>query len=376
MDNKRSSSRLSRRDALRLGALGSAGLATASLLGACGKSAGTTGSGSRSKTIAWETGYLSFFFFVVLQEAVKRTAAAKGLQFVGKNANGDSAAQVADWNSLLLQKPRYLISDALDSEALVPLTKTAKRLGVPIGMVDTPVSAGDVAVTVTFDNRQAGVMAGEKTVELLKAKHGTPKGTVLNNYGSLTASALRLRREGFESVVKKYPDIKLLSRPQNNDHATALSVVNATLREYPALDAIHMPTDIFVVDARNAMKTQNRLFPVGHADHIILTSIDASPNALQWVKAGEIDADIAQDPIAYVEICIEMLEKYTLKGQPVPLGPYSNDKYFWEKAEIVRSPSGPLLNIPPYFLTKENADDKRHWANICVKDWGLPEGQS
>src|SRR5690348_5503300 len=124
---------LSRRDVLRFGGLAGAALAAGPLLSGCSDAAG---SGGESRTVAWETGYLSFFFFVVLQETVKRTAKKYGLDYVGKNANGDSSAQVNDWNSLILQKPRYLISDALDSEALIPLTEKAKAHNVPIGMVD------------------------------------------------------------------------------------------------------------------------------------------------------------------------------------------------------------------------------------------------
>jgi ABC-type sugar transport system substrate-binding protein len=363
---------VSRRQLLRTGALGITGLAAAPILGACS----SVGAAS-SKTVAWETGYLSFFFFVVLQETVKRESSKHGLTFVGKNANGDSSAQVNDWNSLFLQKPRYLISDALDSEVLIPLTRTAKTKKIPIGMVDTPLTGGDVDISVTFDNRQSGVMAADKTAELLTAKNGSAKGTVLNAYGSLTAVALRDRKEGFESTIKsKYPQIKVVSRPQNNDHAQALSVVNTTLREYPNLDAIHVPTDIFLPDAQKAMQSQGRLFPVGNDKHIILTSIDGSPNAHEWIRGGQLDADISQDPIAYVQICMEMLEKYAVKGKDVPLGPYENKNYFWEKATITKSPSGPLMTIPPYYVTKENSSDPRHWANIVTNQWKLKETQS
>lgn len=368
--------RMSRRSFVRAGATGLLGAAASPLLAGCDTSA----SGSRSqasKTFAWETGYLSFFFFVVLQETAKREAKKRGLTFVGKNANGDASAQVNDWNSLLLQKPRYLISDALDSEVLVPITKRAKSRGIAVGMVDTVLTGGNVAMSVTFDNRQSGVMAADKTAELLKQRHGSPRGTVLNAYGSLTAVALRDRRDGFEATMKqKYPDVKVISRPQNNDHSQALSVVSTTLREYPKLDAIHMPTDIFVVDARKAMQTQNRMFPVGHDEHIILTSIDGSPNAHQWIRAGELDADIAQDPIAYIQIVVEYLEKYSVKGKDVPTGTYENKDYFWEKAAVTKSPSGPLMTIPPYYVTKENSKDPRHWANVVTDKWHLKETES
>lgn len=359
--------RLNRRELL-------AGTAAAAAAAAVGTGVRPGFAQELSKVVAWETPYLGFFFFVVLQEGLKRKVESLGLEFVGKDANGDPSNQVNNWNSLLLQKPRYLISDAMDSELLIPLANKAAAQGTPIGMVDTSLTGGKVAATVTFNNKQSGVMAAEATAEALIKKYGSPKGSVLNNYGSLTAVALRDRKEGFEETLKaKYPEIEIISRPQNNRHEEALAVVSATLRERPDLDAIHMPTDIFVVDARQALQTQGRLFPVGDEKHIILTSIDASPNAVEWVKNGEIDADIAQDPIAYVEIVVDLLENYTLKNQPIPLGPYENKKYFWEKAVIAESPSGPLMTIPPYFLTAENADDPRHWANVVTKTWGMTQ---
>ncbi len=359
--------RLTRRSLLASGAAAAAAVATAG-------SVRPVFAQELSKTVAWSTPYMGFFFFVVLQEALKRKVESLGLELLAKDANGDSSAQVNDWNSLLLQRPRYLISDAMDSELLIPLANRASAQGIMLGMVDTPLTGGKVAATVTFNNQLSGVMAAEKTAEILTKKYGKAKGSVLNNYGSLTAVALRDRKDGFEETLRsKYPDIEIISRPQNNRHEEALAVVSATLRERPDLDAIHMPTDIFVVDARQALLTQGRLFPVGHEKHIILTSIDASPNAVDWVKKGEIDADIAQDPIAYMEIVVDLLENYTLKNKPIPLGPYENKKYFWEKAVIADSPSGPLVTIPPYFLTAENADDPRHWANVVTKKWGMTQ---
>ena len=165
------------------------------------------------------------------------------------------------------------------------------------------------------------------------------------------------------------------SGPRRN-RSQALSVVNTTLREYPDLDAIHLPTDIFLPDARKAMTSQNRLFPVGDPKHIVLTSIDGSPTAHEWIREGQLDADISQDPIAYVQICMELLEKYSVKGKDVALGPYENKTYFWEKATIAKSPSGPLMTIPPYYVTKENSADPRHWANIVTDQWKLRETQS
>ena len=71
-----------------------------------------------------------------------------------------------------------------------------------------------------------------------------------------------------------------------------------------------------------------------------------------------MDAVISQDPVAYAQITVEMLDKYAMQGQDVPLGPYENKAYFWEKGEIKTSDSGPSLVIPPFEISAANADDK------------------
>jgi len=60
-----------------------------------------------------------------------------------------------------------------------------------------------------------------------------------------------------------------------------------------------------------------------------------------------------------------------MNGQAVPLGPYENKSYFWEKGEIEDSDSGPSLVIPPFIIDAKNADDKRMWGNVTFNDWGL-----
>jgi hypothetical protein len=84
-----------------------------------------------------------------------------------------------------------------------------------------------------------------------------------------------------------------------------------------------------------------------------------------------MDAVVSQDPIAYGQITVDMLDRYAMKGKPVPLGPYQNNQHFWEKGQINKSDSGPSLVIPPYIIDQSSVHDKRHWGNIAYNEWGL-----
>ena len=76
--------------------------------------------------------------------------------------------------------------------------------------------------------------------------------------------------------------------------------------------------------------------------------------------------------IAYGEIAVELIVKHALKGEAVPLGAYTNKKYFWETGEIVAGKTGPTLIIPAFVIDGKNAADPRHWGAIAEKEWGIP----
>jgi ABC-type sugar transport system substrate-binding protein len=357
---------LSRR-ALCVGALG---LTAGAALAACSSGAG---GGSGGGSVAFCNKGMNYFFFVVQNEAIKRKSAELGFDYKTTDAKSDSSAQYNDWNSLLIAKPKFLIADPIDSEGLAPLAQKAKSQKVPVGIVDTPLTAGVADFTIAFDNYKGGQMAAQKIVDLLKQKYGTEKGTVLNGYGALSSSAWRARKDGFEAVMRNYPSIKLLSRPTEGDETTALSVANSTLSEFPDLDAAHAPSDSITRGIVTALKSKGRAVQKGDDKHVILTSIDGEPQSLQWIKDGILDAEVSQDPVAYGEICVEMLQKYALAGKDVPLGDYENKQYYWEKAPVTKTAQGPSCVVPPYYIDEKNADDPRQWGNVVIQKWGLKQ---
>lgn len=351
-----------------LGALSAASLAA---LAAC--SPGGGGGTGGSTTVSFANKGMNFFFFVVQNEAIKRKSEELKYGYKTTDANQDAGQQFNDWNSLLVSSPAFVIADPIDSEGLAPLLKQTTDRDIPVGIVDTPLSKGVASFTIAFDNYRGGQMAAEKTVKLLKERYGKEQGTVLNAYGSLSSSAWSGRKEGFEDVMKKYPDIKVLSRPTDGDETKAKSVAGATLSEFPELDAAHSPSDAITRGIVTTLQSNNRTGNPKAKDHVFLTSIDGEPQALKWIRDGILDASISQDPIAYGEICVELLHKYSVNGEDIPLKPYENKDYYWEKAPIEATDQGPTCVIPPFFIDVDNVDDKRHWANIVVDDWGMKQ---
>jgi simple sugar transport system substrate-binding protein len=332
---------------------------------------GRTASAQSALSIPYANKSLDYYFFVIQQESVKRAVEALSGTFQATNASFDNTRQLEQWQSLMLSRPSAIISDPIDSQAIVSAIRRYNQKKIPVGIIDTPADGGDVAITVSFDNFQGGVMAAEEIVKRLVQKHGNPKGTVLNCYGALASVAWRLRKEGMDSVFAKYPNIKYLARPTEGQLEKMLAVTLSTLSEYPDLDAVHAPSDSPSRGIVTALQQKNCWKKIGEPGHIIFINIDGEPVALKWIQEGYMDACISQDPVAYGEIAVEMIVKHSLKGEAVPLGTYQNKKYFWESGEIVQGKTGPTLIIPAFVIDASNAGDKRHWGTVAEKEWGV-----
>ena len=347
-------------------------LQTGGALGLSALAGGGAASAAGKPFVPYSNKSLDFYFFVIQEEAVKRAVAGNGWDFQATNANFDNTKQLEQWHSLLLKAPSAIVSDPIDSQAIVSAINRFTARGIPVAIIDTPTDGGDVAITVSFDNRLGGVMAAQEIIKALTKKYGSPKGIVLNCFGALQSTAWRQRKEGMDAEFAKYPEIKYLARPTEGQLDQMLAVTLATLSEFPTLDAVHAPSDSPSRGIVTALKQKNRWKKIGEEGHVIFVNIDGEPVALNWIKDGYMDGCVSQDPIAYGEVAVEMLGKYSMKGQPVPIGAYTNNKYFWEKGDIVKGTAGPTLIIPPFVIDPSNADDKRHWGYIAEKVWNIP----
>jgi simple sugar transport system substrate-binding protein len=365
-------SRMDRRRFLQLTGKAAVALGAGGLLAAYGPKEAVA---KKSKLAVYANKSMAFFFFVALDETIKRAVKELGYEYQSTNPEFDAIVQAENFNSLLLKSPAMLISNPVSSEILAPITEKYKKAGIPHAVVDSPLSVGHADITVAYDNFQGGVDAAQKIVDLLTKRYGKPRGKVLNAYGSLVPEAWRLRYEGWNRVFSDYPGIQNIGRPTQGSEENARAITEATLAEHPDLDAAHAPSDTLTRGVINALKAAKRLVPKGEDGHVIITTIDGEPMALDWVRKGIIDASVSQDPVAYGQIAVEMLTKYTMQGKEIPVGEtYVNDKYYWERAPIkmIKGIAGPVVNIPPYYIeTPEVADDPRQWGNVVTKEWGL-----
>jgi len=331
---------------------------------------------TEEKFIVYVNKGLDYYFWTTCQVGVQKEAEKRGWRFEASDAKLDSARQFDQLINFINKRPDAIFTDPNDSEGLIAATDRAVAAGIPVAVLDTPLTGGNIVVTVAFDNYDAGVLAAEALVKALKDKYGEEKGTIVYAIGAMSSEAWRLRREGTSAVISKYPNIKMYEDPADGEISKTQNFVLNRLASGETIDALHTPSDNPGMGLVAALKMENKWFPRGHADHVIIVTIDGEPIANRFIEQGYYDYSIAQDGYSYAVIGVEMVEKYTFNGQEVPLGPYENNKFYWEKCEIIDSAAGPYVKVPAYEINPENCTDPRHWGIVAEKELNLPYDMS
>lgn len=312
---------------------------------------------------------LDYYAWVAMQEQFVKYAKDNGYKYEILNAENDAANQVNQFKTVLTQKPKAIITTAIDSESLIESVKEANAMGIPVGVFDTPVTGGDIVITVDCDNVMAGKQAAELIIEAIAEKNGEVKGKVLNVFGDQASQVMRERKQGFDDVMRLYPNIEVIETVGYGDRLKSQDATANAFARYGYIDAVHAPCDNAGYGLYEAMLASNNIKKVGESGHVVFVTIDGEPLMLDRINDGLIDASVNLDWHAVGSICLEMMDKFTFQGKPIPKGDYTSDFFTWSSTPIKTGPwGGPWISLPTHKITKANANDPksagRYSANV------------
>jgi ribose transport system substrate-binding protein len=287
----------------------------AMLVGACGSddsSSSSSGSSSSGGEKAYKmtliAGVKGDEFYITMNCGAQEAAKAAGveLDFQGPE-KFDAALQTPIVNAVAAKKPDAVLVAPTDVKALYAPIKQMADAGTKIVLVDTTLENPDMAVSqIASDNLEGGKQAAET---LLKITGGSGKYLVNNvNPGISTTDA---RGKGFEEGLAGKPGVDYLGQQYNNDDpAKASSIVTSTLAKHPDLKGI------FATNLFGAEGSASGLRQAGKLDQVKIVGFDAGPKQVEDLKAGTIQALIAQQPADIGRQGVEQAVK-ALKGEQV-----------------------------------------------------------
>lgn len=224
-------------------------------------------------------------FQIELTEAAEAKAKELGVDLTILSADQDAATQISQIEQCVSEGYNAILFEPVDPDGLGDASKNAADAGVVvINIVSacTDWEANGIAAVSYGNNVKAGETEMQHVADLLGGK-----GNIAILTGPSGDSGGLQRMEGYENVLKNYPDIVQVVAPADCqwDTASAQSTVESWLTAYD-LDAIVCENDGMAVGAGNA---------AGANSGIIITGVDGTPDGFEAILDGRITGTVSQN---------------------------------------------------------------------------------
>ncbi|HZZ60110.1 MAG TPA: substrate-binding domain-containing protein [Roseiarcus sp.] len=261
---------------------------------------------------------LSNPFWGAMEKGVDEGARKAGVDIFLQAVESDQAAepQLDACNTMLQKKPAAMITAAINSTILLPCLKQANEMKIPVVDLDnnldpaiTKKAGVDVAFHIGSDNEAAGAKAADYLVSVLGQDAKGPMLVIEGLSGNITGEK---RAHGFaEELKKKAPGLNIVaSLPGDWDSLKAANITNDTLQRTPDLVAIFCANDDMALGSVEAARSAGK-------DKLIVIGVDGNVNAVKSIKAGRLNASVAQLPYLVGMQAVENVKK-VLAGEKVP----------------------------------------------------------
>ena len=246
-------------------------------------------------------------------ESVKSEAAKRGFQLVYTDAAGSAAKQVADVNSMIAQGVDIILLAPREEKPLVPAVMAAKKAGIPVILLDRRVDpiAKPGRDYLTFIGSDF-VEEGRRAADWL-AKKTNGKATIIELEGTTGSSPANDRKQGFDTEIKKYPDMKVVAS-QTGDFARdkGRQVAETLLQAHSDATAIYAHNDEMALGAIAAIEAAGKV----PGKDILVVSIDGEKDAIQAIVDGKLGCSCECNP-RFGPAAFKILNDYAA-GEKIP----------------------------------------------------------
>jgi len=274
-------------------------------------------------------------FFIYLQENVQDEAESLGVEVITVDAEDVAAKQMSIVEDFIARGVDGVLISPIGADSLVPAVEALNAAGIPVATVDRQVNGGEVLVHVGADNVEGGRAAARYLVERLGSQ-----GTLLELEGTPGASPAIDRKAGLHEVLDASEITVAASQSANFQRAQGQSVMENLLQVHPDFQAVYAANDEMMLGALEAMEA-NGIDP----SNVVTVGCDAIPDALEYIRAGRLDATVEQYPGRQARTALRSLVTHLREGS---------------------SPESPEIFITPVVITADNLDQAEDKGGVSA----------
>jgi len=224
----------------------------------------------------------------------------------GPQKEDDRDGQVMVVEDFINRGVQGIVLAPLDDRALVRPIQEAKREGIPVVIIDSPLEGPDPISNIATDNYKGGVLAGEHLGRILRGK-----GRIFLIRCHEGAASSALREQGFyDTVLKRFPGIEFLSKDVYAGITTesAYQTLENLLNRFPEVDGIFCPNESTTFGTLRALEDR------GLAGKVKFVGFDSSQKLVDGMRKGHIHGLVLQDPFKMGYLGVKTVVAF-LRGQ-------------------------------------------------------------
>lgn len=260
-------------------------------------------------------------FFVKMREGATEKAKELGItlnSYAGR-IDGDHETQVAAIETCIANGVKGILLTASDSSAIVPAVQQARRAGILVIALDTPLNPIDAAdMTFATDNFLAGELIGQWAAATLGRAAGSARIAMLNIAVSQPTTGV-LRNQGFLQgfgIDLKDPDkwgdetdrrIVGQDVTAGNEEGGRKAMENLLAKD-PTINVVYTINEPAAAGAYEALRA------IGREKDALIVSVDGGCPGVANVKDGIIGATSQQYPLLMASKGIEAIHSWATKG--------------------------------------------------------------
>ena len=214
----------------------------------------------------------------------KLCEAESDIELVVMDGQADANRQISQIETAIRQRPDLLIVAPLEREPLSAVMGDAVDAGLPVICLERDIVEPNYTTYIRCDNKAIGRMAGQWIVDHLTAKHGSPKGNIVELKGSQGVEGAINRHGGAHEILKKHPDIKVVHTAVANwFQPEAMDRMTEALNANPAgsIDVVYGHNDPMAYGAYLAAKEK------GREKEMVFVGVDGlASEGAQYVQDG------------------------------------------------------------------------------------------
>lgn len=294
-------------------------------------------------------------FQVETKNVIEQLFAELGYSVVTLDAQQRADLQNSQMDDAILQSPKAIILAAVDFDAISPGIEKAHAAGIPILVYDRQIRNRPVEFTSVAGTVEIGRLSAQEAVKLLTARNGAAKGKILSIMGDPGDAYTLDIEQGFEEVMKQYPDIQVIAKPSAAWEPTnAANTVQDQLLVNSDIDMLFIHADHLAPPVVSVLENAGK-----KPGDILIVHATGMPVGLDLLRKGWVQT-IVEQPLYGQVYGLAMFLDHVIEKKEIKPGTYD---VVGLPSELTIEEWGPNLSVPGGVITKDNVDDPRFWGN-------------